>query len=54
MPRHARGPIAGAGARRAARSGPAPVVVGGMLYVNSGYGAFGARTGNVLPAFGLP
>ena len=35
-------------------NGPAPVVVGGMLYVNSGYGAFGARTGNVLLAFGLP
>lgn len=35
-------------------NGPAPVVAGGMLYVNSGYGAFGARTGNVLLAFGLP
>jgi len=34
-------------------NGPAPVVVGGMLYVNSGYGAFGSRTGNVLLAFGL-
>jgi len=35
-------------------NGPAPVVAGGMLYVNSGYGAFGGRTGNVLLAFGLP
>jgi polyvinyl alcohol dehydrogenase (cytochrome) len=35
-------------------NGPAPVVVGGMLYVNSGYGAFGSRVGNVLLAFGLP
>lgn len=35
-------------------NGPAPVVVGGMLYVNSGYGAFGSRTGNVLLAFALP
>jgi hypothetical protein len=25
-----------------------------MLYVNSGYGAFGGRAGNVLLAFGLP
>ena len=31
-----------------------PVVAGGMVYVNSGYGAFGSRTGNVLLAFGLP
>jgi polyvinyl alcohol dehydrogenase (cytochrome) len=41
-------------ARGGSMNGPAPVVVGGMLYVNSGYGAFGARTGNVLLAFGLP
>ncbi len=34
-------------------NGPAPVVVGGMLYVSSGYGAFGSRTGNVLLAFGV-
>jgi polyvinyl alcohol dehydrogenase (cytochrome) len=34
-------------------NGPAPVVVGGMLYVNSGYGAFGSRTGNVLLAFNV-
>ena len=27
---------------------------GGMVYVNSGYGAFGSRTGNLLLAFGLP
>ena len=33
--------------------GPGPVVVGGMLYVNSGYGAYGGRPGNVLLAFGL-
>jgi polyvinyl alcohol dehydrogenase (cytochrome) len=32
-------------------NGPAPVVAGGMLYVSSGYGAFGSRTGNVLLAF---
>jgi hypothetical protein len=34
--------------------GPGPVVAGGMLYVNSGYGAFGGRPGNVLLAFGIP
>ncbi|HWE51687.1 MAG TPA: PQQ-binding-like beta-propeller repeat protein [Bryobacteraceae bacterium] len=32
--------------------GPGPTVAGGMLYVNSGYGAFGGRPGNVLLAFG--
>lgn len=34
-------------------NGPAPVVVDGIVYVNSGYGAFGSRTGNVLLAFGV-
>lgn len=33
--------------------GPGPVVVGDMLYVNSGYGACGGRPGNVLLAFGV-
>ena len=33
--------------------GPGPVVVGGMLYMNSGYGAYGGRPGNVLLAFGV-
>jgi len=32
--------------------GPGPVVVGGMLYVNSGYGGFVGRPGNVVLAFG--
>jgi polyvinyl alcohol dehydrogenase (cytochrome) len=31
--------------------GPAPVVSGGMLFVNSGYGMFGEMEGNVLLAF---
>ncbi len=31
--------------------GPGPVVVGGMLYVNSGYGMWGGMPGNVLLAF---
>jgi hypothetical protein len=30
------------------------VVAGGVVYVNSGCGAFASRTGNVLRAFGLP
>jgi polyvinyl alcohol dehydrogenase (cytochrome) len=33
--------------------GPGPVVVGGMLYVNSGYGQFGGMPGNVLLAFSV-
>ena len=34
-------------------NGPGPVVVDGMVYVNSGYAAFGGRPGNVLLAFGV-
>jgi polyvinyl alcohol dehydrogenase (cytochrome) len=33
--------------------GPGPVVAGGMLYVNSGYGQFGGMPGNVLLAFSI-
>ena len=33
--------------------GPGPVIAAAMLYVSSGYGAFGGRPGNVLLAFGL-
>jgi len=33
--------------------GPGPVVVGGMLYVNSGYGFLGGMPGNVLLAFSV-
>jgi polyvinyl alcohol dehydrogenase (cytochrome) len=40
-------------ARGASLIGPGPIVVGGMVYVNSGYGAFGGRPGNVLLAFGV-
>jgi polyvinyl alcohol dehydrogenase (cytochrome) len=32
-------------------SGPALVVAGAILYVYSGYGRFGSRTGTVLLAF---
>jgi len=33
--------------------GPGPVVVGGMLYVNSGYAFVGTAPGNVLLAFSV-
>jgi polyvinyl alcohol dehydrogenase (cytochrome) len=33
--------------------GPGPIVAGGMLYVNSGYGGFIGNPGNVLLAFGI-
>jgi polyvinyl alcohol dehydrogenase (cytochrome) len=45
--------VNGVPARGASMIGPGAVVVGGMVYVNSGYGAFGGRAGNVLLAFGL-
>jgi polyvinyl alcohol dehydrogenase (cytochrome) len=45
--------VNGVPAKGASISGPGPVVVGGMLFVNSGYGALGGRPGNVLLAFGI-
>jgi len=45
--------VNGVPSRGASMIGPGPVVAGGMVYVNSGYGAFGGRPGNVLLAFGL-
>jgi len=42
--------VAGTGG---AIDGPGPVIVGGMLYVNSGYGMFGGAPGNVLLAFSV-
>ena len=33
--------------------GPGPIVAGGMLYFNSGYGGFVGNPGNVLLAFGI-
>jgi polyvinyl alcohol dehydrogenase (cytochrome) len=45
--------VNGVPANGASMQGPGPVVAGGMLFVNSGYGAFGGRAGNVLLAFGL-
>jgi polyvinyl alcohol dehydrogenase (cytochrome) len=45
--------VNGVAAKGASISGPGPVVAGGMLYVNSGYGALGGRPGNVLLAFSV-
>jgi polyvinyl alcohol dehydrogenase (cytochrome) len=33
--------------------GPGPVVVGGMVFVNSGYAFIGGMPGNVLLAFSI-
>jgi len=44
--------VNGVPARGASIIGPGAAVAGGMVYVNSGYGAFGGRPGNVLLAFG--
>lgn len=43
--------VNGVRARGASLNGPAPVVIGGMVYVNSG--DYRARPGNVLLAFGV-
>jgi polyvinyl alcohol dehydrogenase (cytochrome) len=45
--------VNGVRAKGGAIDGPGPVVAGGMLYVNSGYGGFFGRAGNVLLAFGI-
>jgi polyvinyl alcohol dehydrogenase (cytochrome) len=44
--------VNGVPAKGASMIGPGAAVAGGMVYVNSGYGAFGGRPGNVLLAFG--
>jgi polyvinyl alcohol dehydrogenase (cytochrome) len=45
--------VNGVPAKGASISGPGPTVAGGMVYINSGYGALGGRPGNVLLAFGV-
>lgn len=45
--------VNGVPAKGASMIGPGPVIVGGMLFVNSGYAGFGGREGNVLLALGL-
>ncbi|HEX5280538.1 MAG TPA: PQQ-binding-like beta-propeller repeat protein [Micropepsaceae bacterium] len=44
--------VNGATAHGGSLDGAGPVVVGGMVYVNSGYPRFGGAPGNVLLAFG--
>ena len=39
-------------AKGASILGPGPTIANGMVFVSSGYGAFGGRPGNVLLAFG--
>jgi polyvinyl alcohol dehydrogenase (cytochrome) len=43
--------VNGVHAKGGSMNGPGPTVAGGMVYVSSGYGAFGLRPGNVLLAF---
>jgi polyvinyl alcohol dehydrogenase (cytochrome) len=43
--------VNGVTARGGSIDGPGAVVVGGVLYVNSGYGFLGAMPGNVLLAY---
>ena len=45
--------VNGVAAKGGSINGPGAVVVDGMVYVNSGYAAFGGRPGNVLLAFGV-
>jgi len=45
--------VNGVGGRGGAIDGPGPVVAGGLVFVNSGYGQFGQMPGNVLLAFGV-
>jgi polyvinyl alcohol dehydrogenase (cytochrome) len=47
------GILNGIKARGGSIDGPAPVIAGNMIYVNSGYGMFGQMGGNVLLAYGL-
>jgi polyvinyl alcohol dehydrogenase (cytochrome) len=45
--------VNGVTANGASFDGPGPIVAGGMVFVNSGYGGLVGRPGNVLLAFGL-
>jgi polyvinyl alcohol dehydrogenase (cytochrome) len=45
--------VNGVSANGASMIGPGPVIAGGMMFVNSGYGQYGGRPGNVLLAFGI-
>ena len=45
--------VNGVKANGASMDGPGPIIAGGMLYVNAGYGGLVGRPGNVLLAFAL-
>ena len=45
--------VNGVAARGGSINGPGAVVVGGTLYVSSGYGIFGGLPGNVLLAYSV-
>jgi polyvinyl alcohol dehydrogenase (cytochrome) len=45
--------VNGVAARGGSMDGPGPVVVGGTLYINSGYGLWGGAPGNVLLAYSV-
>jgi polyvinyl alcohol dehydrogenase (cytochrome) len=45
--------VNGVKATGATLEGAGPVVAGGMLFINSGYGGLAGRPGNVLLAFGI-
>ncbi len=45
--------VNGVKARGGAMDGPGPVIVNGMVFVNSGYARFGGAPGNVLLAFAV-
>jgi polyvinyl alcohol dehydrogenase (cytochrome) len=45
--------VNGVKAAGASLEGAGPVVAGGMLFINSGYGGIAGRPGNVLLAFGI-
>jgi polyvinyl alcohol dehydrogenase (cytochrome) len=45
--------LSGAKAHGGSIGGPGPMVFGGMVYVNSGYGLYGHMPGNVLLAFSV-
>ena len=47
------GTVNGVPARGGSLNGPGPAIVGGMVYVNSGYGQFGSIPGNAFLAFGV-
>jgi polyvinyl alcohol dehydrogenase (cytochrome) len=45
--------VNGVTAKGGSINGPGPTIAGGMVFTNSGYGAFGGVAGNVLLAFGV-